>query len=165
MSGFLRPSEWGCKVEKSSHATSEVFIPRLTPYLAIGVALAVTPLAAQQSLSHTERRVRQAVAKGVEDQIGYLQRIVDRPSSRPDLEGVRAVGAGFARSLDSLGFETRWADMPSEMRRAGHLIADHRGKEGKARLLLIGHLDTVVDPGARRSPAALRSPRASARPT
>jgi hypothetical protein len=127
-------------------------------HLLLGVALATPPLAAQQSLSHTERRVRQAVAKGVEDQIGYLQRIVDRPSSTLDLEGVRAVGAVFARSLDSLGFETRWADMPSEMRRAGHLIAEHRGKEGMARLLLIGHLDTVVDPGgatfARRTSVA-----------
>lgn len=127
-------------------------------HLLLGIALAATPLAAQQPLSRTEQRIRQAVAAGVEDQIRYLQRVVDIPSSTLDLDGVRAVGAVLARSLDSLGFETRWADMPAEMRRAGHLIAEHRGAEGKARLLLIGHLDTVVDPDgatfARRTSVA-----------
>jgi glutamate carboxypeptidase len=104
------------------------------------------PLAAQQSLSRTERRIQDAIAGRVDDQVRYLQRVVDIPSSTLDLEGVRAVGAVFARSLDSLGFETRWAEMPPEMRRAGHLVAEHRGRKGRARLLLIGHLDTVVDP-------------------
>jgi len=109
-------------------------------------SLIAAPLAAQQSLSRTEQRVLEAVAGRVDDQIGYLQRVVDMPSSTLDLDGVRAVGAVFGRSLDSLGFETRWAVMPAEMRRAGHLIAEHRGRQGKTRLLLIGHLDTVVDP-------------------
>ena len=115
-------------------------------FLSLLLSLAVTSLAAQQPLSRTEQRLRQAVADRVEDQIGYLQRVVDMPSGTLDLDGVRAVGAVFARSLDSLGFETRWAEVPAAMRRAGHLIAEHRGKKGKARLLLIGHLDTVVDP-------------------
>ena len=118
----------------------------LTAGLVLGAALASTPVAAQGPLSRTEQRIRKAAAEQVDDQIGYLQRVVDMPSSTLDLDGVRAVGGVFARSLDSLGFETRWAEMPAEMRRAGHLVAEHRGKRGKARLLLIGHLDTVVDP-------------------
>ena len=93
--------------------------------------MAATSGSAQQSLSKVERRVRDAAAAGIEDQIRYLQRVVDMPSSTLDLEGVRAVGAEFARSLDSLGFETRWAEMPPEMRRAGHLIAEHRGRKGR----------------------------------
>jgi glutamate carboxypeptidase len=36
--------------------------------------------------------------------------------------------------------------VPVAMQRAGHLVAEHRGKPGRARLLLIGHLDTVVEP-------------------
>ena len=115
-------------------------------HLILGFTLAAAPLPAQQSLSRTEQRLRQAVTAGIQDQVAYLQRVVDLPSSTLDLDGVRAVGAVFARSLDSLGFETRWAKMPPAMRRAGHLIAERRGKKGKARLLLIGHLDTVVDP-------------------
>ena len=44
----------------------------------------------------------------------------------------------------SLGFETRWVELPTEMKRAGHFVATHRGKRGGPRLLLIGHLDTVL---------------------
>src|SRR5205085_10377670 len=47
-------------------------------------------------------------------------------------------------SFDTLGVATRCADM-SETKRAGHLIAEHRGKPGTTRILLIGHLDTVVE--------------------
>jgi glutamate carboxypeptidase len=57
---------------------------------------------------------------------------------------VRRVGAVYARELEALGFGTRWADLPSAMARAGHLVAVHRGSRGK-RLLLIGHLDTVLE--------------------
>jgi glutamate carboxypeptidase len=52
----------------------------------------------------------------------------------------------FRAALDSLGFATRWAPMSAEMHRAGHLIAEHRGRAGNVRMLLIGHLDTVVEP-------------------
>src|SRR5258707_10969244 len=37
--------------------------------------------------------------------------------------------------------------MPDAMHRGGHLVAEHRGRAGSVRMLLIGHLDTVVDPG------------------
>ncbi|TAN40015.1 MAG: M20/M25/M40 family metallo-hydrolase, partial [Nitrospirae bacterium] len=42
-----------------------------------------------------------------------------------------------------LGFEVRWASLPPETGRAGHLIAIHPGDRGR-RLLLLGHLDTVL---------------------
>jgi len=54
------------------------------------------------------------------------------------------VGEIYAREFRALGFETRWVDVPAEMKRAGHLVATHRGKRGGHRLLLIGHLDTVL---------------------
>jgi glutamate carboxypeptidase len=38
---------------------------------------------------------------------------------------------------------TRWIDMPADMKRAGHLVAETHGTGGK-RLLLIGHIDTVL---------------------
>jgi glutamate carboxypeptidase len=44
-----------------------------------------------------------------------------------------------------MGFTTRWVDMPADMNRAGHLIAEIKGKKGK-KLLLIGHIDTVFEP-------------------
>jgi glutamate carboxypeptidase len=36
-------------------------------------------------------------------------------------------------------------DMPADMKRAGHLIGEIKGRKGK-RLLLIGHIDTVFEP-------------------
>jgi glutamate carboxypeptidase len=69
--------------------------------------------------------------------------------------GVRAVGKLFRDQFDELGFKTRWIDMPPEMQRAGHLLAERPGAERQAsarqgggkRLLLLGHLDTVFEPG------------------
>lgn len=117
--------------------------PLLTALLG---ALLATPLAAQATLTRTEQRVRDAVTRLREEQVGYLQRVVDIPSATLDLEGVRRVGAVFRASFDSLGFTTRWVAMPDAMGRAGHLVAEHRGRAGAPRLLLIGHLDTVVEP-------------------
>jgi glutamate carboxypeptidase len=50
----------------------------------------------------------------------------------------------YAREFEALGFETSWAELPPELARAGHFVAVHRGTQGK-RLLLIGHLDTVLE--------------------
>jgi glutamate carboxypeptidase len=61
--------------------------------------------------------------------------------------GVRAVGKLFRGQLDELDFKTRWIEMPPEMQRAGHLLAERQGSKGK-RLLLLGHLDTVFEPGS-----------------
>ena len=105
------------------------------------------PALAAQELSTQETRVRDAARAAQESQVAYLQRVVDIPSSTLNFEGVRRVGAAFRASLDSLGFTTRWAAMPDSVHRAGHLVATKRGRAGAARILLIGHLDTVVDPG------------------
>lgn len=115
--------------------------------MALGTATALfAPAAAAQGLSALERRVQASIAATRDDQIAYLQRVVDIPSNTLDLEGVRRVGAVFAASLDSLGFTTRWIDVPASMQRAGHLVATHTGRPGAVRMLLIGHLDTVVRP-------------------
>ncbi len=98
------------------------------------------------SLDRAEQRIRNTIGAAREAQIGYLQRVVDIPSSTLNLEGVRKVGAVFRASLDSLGFTTSWVAVPDAVGRAGHLVAEHHGKPGSVRLLLIGHLDTVVEP-------------------
>jgi glutamate carboxypeptidase len=103
-------------------------------------------LPAQSALSSREQRVRAAIAASREDQVAYLQRVVDMPSATLDLAGVRRVADVFRASFDSLAFTTTWVPLPEAMRRAGHLVADHRGKPGRTRILLIGHLDTVVEP-------------------
>jgi glutamate carboxypeptidase len=117
-----------------------------TPFAALGAGCALAVQLHGQALASQERRIRAAVDASRDDQIAYLQRVVDIPSATLDLEGVRKVGAVFRASLDSLGFTTRWVSMPDSLRRAGHLVAEHRGKPGTVRMLLIGHLDTVVEP-------------------
>ena len=97
-------------------------------------------------LDRQEQRIRATIAASREAQIAYLQRVVDMPSSTLNFEGVRKVGAVFRASLDSLGFTTQWVAVPDVVGRAGHLVAVHHGKAGAARMLLIGHLDTVVEP-------------------
>ena len=103
-------------------------------------------LAAQNALSRREQRIRAAIAATRDEQVAYLQRVVDIPSATLDLAGVRRVGEAFRASFDSLGFRTTWVQMPAAMGRAGHLVAEHRGRSGKARILLIGHFDTVLEP-------------------
>jgi glutamate carboxypeptidase len=114
---------------------------------AIAVALFAGPavLGAQPSLTKTEHQLRDAIASAREQQIGYLAGLVNIPSGSLNLAGVRRVGAVLRASLDSLGFETKWVTMPDAIGRAGHLVAEHRGKPGAVRMLLIGHLDTVFE--------------------
>ena len=114
---------------------------RVVPILSL-----VTSGLAAQTLDRQEQRMRATIAAAREEQIAYLQRVVDIPSSTLNLEGVRKVGAVFTASFDSLGFTTTWAAVPGAVGRAGHLVAEHRGKPGAVRMLLIGHLDTVVEP-------------------
>jgi glutamate carboxypeptidase len=78
-----------------------------------------------------------------DDAIALLGRAVDIPSGTHNLAGVRKVGDLFAGELRALGFTPRWVEVPAAMHRAGHLVAEHPGKG--ARLLLIGHLDTVFE--------------------
>jgi glutamate carboxypeptidase len=111
------------------------------------LACALVPLwlPAQQALDGTERALRTDIATRRDDQIAYLERLVNIPSGTLNLKGVREVGRVISASLDSLGFQTRWIDEPASMGRAGHLVATHIGKPGSPRVLLIGHLDTVFE--------------------
>ncbi len=114
--------------------------------VAITLMLVGASLPAQPTLTPSEQRLRDAIAAAREDQIAYLQRVVDIPSATLDLPGVRRVADVFRASFDSLGFTTAWVPLPEAMHRAGHLVAEHRGKAGSVRVLLIGHFDTVVEP-------------------
>ena len=94
--------------------------------------------------SAVEKRIAAAVDRRTDAALELLAETVNVPSATENLAGVRAVGEIYAREFRELGFETRWVDVPAEMKRAGHLVATHRGKRGGQRLLLIGHLDTVL---------------------
>jgi glutamate carboxypeptidase len=99
--------------------------------------------AAHADLSRTERTIAKHVAAGQADAQALLQRVVDIQSPTENTAGVRAVGDAFAAELRAMGFRTRWVEMPPGMKRAGHLVAETGGTRGQ-RLLLLGHLDTVL---------------------
>ncbi|HEU5219643.1 MAG TPA: M20/M25/M40 family metallo-hydrolase [Gemmatimonadales bacterium] len=123
-----------------------------TSFRSLGVSLLVLSLAAvpagAQPLTRTEQQIRAWIAAHREDQIGLLERMVNIPSGSLNVAGVRAVGALYRAELDALGFTTRWADMPAEMHRGGHLVAHREARiksEHRRRLLLLGHFDTVFE--------------------
>ncbi|MCM2256260.1 MAG: M20/M25/M40 family metallo-hydrolase, partial [Vicinamibacteria bacterium] len=116
---------------------------RKSPAAALVASLSMALPTAAASLSSTEQDVVRHVDARFEDAMALLQRAVDVRSATENLAGVRACGDVFAAELKALGFETRWAEMPAEMGRAGHLVATRRGS-GPG-VLLIGHLDTVLE--------------------
>ena len=77
-----------------------------------------------------------------EQDVALLQKLVDQNSGSRNFEGVRAVAAMMQAELEPLGFTVRWVPM-LETGRAGHLLAEHKGRG--THILLIGHLDTVFE--------------------
>ena len=79
-----------------------------------------------------------------ENAIDLLEETVNISSGTMNPEGVRAVGKVMARELEAVGLSTEWIEMPDDMQRAGHLFG-HRCRDGKKKILMIGHLDTVFE--------------------
>ncbi len=111
-------------------------------HAAVWVGLAAGANGAE--LSSREKQIQSYVVAHTEEAIELLARVVNINSGTMNTAGVRAVGEIFREELDALGFETRWIDFPSNVHRAGHLVAERSGSQGR-RLLLIGHLDTVFE--------------------
>ena len=116
------------------------------PRLLIRIAAAVLLCGASSAhagLDRTERKIADEVARGQGDAEALLEQVVNLESPTEDVAGVRAVGEVLAAELRAIGFNTRWVEMPGDMKRAGHLVAETTGRRGR-RLLLLGHLDTVL---------------------
>jgi glutamate carboxypeptidase len=117
-----------------------------TAALLAGTLLASVPAAAQ-GLSKSEKVIDRTVDAEFERSVALLARLVDQNSGTLNLQGVTRVGEMMRAELEPLGFAVSWKPMDA-VQRAGHLIAVHRGKPGGRRILLIGHLDTVFEPGS-----------------
>lgn len=113
-----------------------------TCVVACGSAFATHAQAA--SLSPAEQQIAAGVRARSDEAIRVLEQVVNINSGTMNHAGVREVGEMYRAELEQLGFTTRWIDMPSELQRAGHLVATREGSKGK-RLLLLGHLDTVFE--------------------
>jgi len=113
--------------------------------LALGPIAVAAQTAPVTSLNAHEKALVRAVDTHNAAALTLLIQVVNINSGTLNLEGVRQVGNIFRAQYDSLGFTTRWVD-GSGFQRAGHLVAEHPGPGPK--LLLIGHLDTVFEPGS-----------------
>ncbi len=113
-------------------------LPAAVAVLAVSLALTPSPLTKE------ERAIASFVDANQAEAIALLERAVNINSGTQNLEGVRKAGALFRAEFDALGFTTTWVNQ-DEVKRAGHLVAERKGKGGP-KILLIGHLDTVFEP-------------------
>jgi glutamate carboxypeptidase len=113
--------------------------------LVVALLLAVlsATCAYAQKISPEEQKLVDYVDAHINDATALLEKTVNITSPTENLAGVKQVGGVFKAEFESLGFSARWINMPVEMKRAGHLLAEKKGTKGK-RVLLLGHLDTVL---------------------
>lgn len=90
----------------------------------------------------TETQIKAYIAKQQSEQLSLLEKMVNINSGTANIAGVRQIGEILKPLFEQLGFKTYWVEEPSDMNRAGTLVAEHLGTRGK-RILIIGHLDTV----------------------
>lgn len=107
--------------------------------------ISLTPALLQAQPSKVERKIVAAVDSYSAENLKLWEDAVNINSGTMNFEGVRKVGELYKPRFEALGFTTRWVD-GSSFGRAGHLIAEHVGKQAGKKLLLIGHLDTVFEP-------------------
>lgn len=103
------------------------------------------PAAAAGQLSPAERRIAATVEAEEARHVDLLERLVNVNSGTLNLEGNAEVARLMRAELEPLGFTVEWIPLPATGR-AGHLVATHRGDGEGAKMLLIGHLDTVFEP-------------------
>jgi glutamate carboxypeptidase len=117
--------------------------------LGLAAGAMVQLAATAQGLSPVEQQLAAEIHAHAPQALELLRQSVLINSGTMNQPGVRAVGKLFRGQFDELGFKTRWIEMPPEMQRAGHLLAERHGGQGAGkRLLLLGHLDTVFEPGS-----------------
>lgn len=118
---------------------------RLIRQCVIGLlAIVLTSICAgAQTLSAEEQKIASYIDAHQAEQIALIEKVVNLQSPTENIAGVKQVGMVFKTQLEALGFTAKWIDMPVDMKRAGHLLAERKGTKGK-RLLLLGHIDTVL---------------------
>ena len=107
-----------------------------------------------QPLSKAEQKIIKKIDESMPATIELLKESVNINSGTFNVEGVKKVGALYAKELAALGFTIEWIPMPDSLKRAGHLVAYHKGNKGK-KLFLIGHLDTVFEPDMPANPFSI----------
>jgi glutamate carboxypeptidase len=105
--------------------------------------------AARAALTSDEQKIVAAVNAQAGTFARDLGQHVQLDSATENLAGIRQLADLYGAQLTALGLNYRFAPLPASTGRAGHLIAEHKGNLGQ-RVLLIGHLDTVLPGGNYR---------------
>jgi glutamate carboxypeptidase len=116
---------------------------RCLPSLAAFLALASAAVA---GLSPIEEKIAATVEAQAAGFAGDLERAVQINSATENHAGIRQLADLFNAQVAAIGFATAFVEQTPATGRAGHLVAEHRGASGR-RVLLIGHLDTVLPGG------------------
>jgi glutamate carboxypeptidase len=119
--------------------------------LSLSLLLLISSKSFTQKLSPIEEKIIARVNAQISQTEAFLQKVVNINSGTLNREGVREVGDIFRKEFDDLGFKTEWISLPDSLKRAGHLVAERKGTQGK-KLFLIGHLDTVFEKAMTFSP-------------
>ncbi len=114
--------------------------------LARVVPLLALTSAAFAALSPIEEKIAAAVDAHADRFVTDLEQAVQIDSATENLPGIRKLADVFNAQLAALGFETSFVEQTPSTGHAGHLVAERRGTIGQ-RVLLIGHLDTVLPGG------------------
>jgi glutamate carboxypeptidase len=109
-------------------------------------AIAWPPAPALGQASDVEREIAAWVAEHTDDALQDLRRNVEINSGTMNPEGVRVAAEDMIPAFAELGFDARWVPADASLNRSGHLVAERIADEtAGARVLLIGHLDTVFE--------------------
>jgi glutamate carboxypeptidase len=133
------------------------FLSLLIAMTSIAQKVKTTAANTAQGLTKEEQQVMAWIDAHMPQAIELLKESVNINSGTLNIEGVKKVGALFAKEFEKAGFATEWVAMPDSIKRAGHLVASRlaaataSSKKGK-RLFLVGHLDTVFEPDMPANP-------------
>jgi len=137
--------------------------------LATMLFVAVINVNAQsKTLTKEEQNILAYIDANLPRAIALLKESVNINSGTLNIEGVKKVGALFAKEFEAAGLQTHWVSMPESIKRAGHLVAmtpsaitpaaqsaktaEGTNKPKGKKLFLIGHLDTVFEPDMPENP-------------
>ena len=131
--------------------TSLILLSILIAMTSVAQKVKMTAANTAQGLTKEEQEVMVWIDAHMPQAIEMLKESVNINSGTLNIEGVKKVGALFAKEFEKAGFATEWVARPDSIRRAGHLVASRKSGKGK-RLFLIGHLDTVFEPDMPANP-------------
>lgn len=120
---------------------------KFTAAAVAALLLAGASPAVAAGLSAQEQKLVTAAGAQEARSLALLETLVNINSGTLNTAGVEEVGRRMQAELRELGFDVAWVPM-TQVDRAGHIVATHKGSGKGRKMLLIGHLDTVFEPSS-----------------